>query len=486
MIEEKIAGLKKEEVEQLDLWVKQMLPTSKELEADKKYVDIKNQNKDSRTTHVRDSIWGNIELQEQEIILLSTPLMQRLRRIKQLSSAHLSFPGATHTRFEHSLGVLEQTERMCQWLKRNKPGCIRKRQHNNLRFAALCHDLGHGPFSHASEAFFKTLPPFDREDMEIGSAELLSGFIVRSKHFIDFCQKLPGDIDTEFIANAIIGGLPAKYRHLGSIIKGPFDADKIDYLIRDGHYCGIPIDVDVEVIYRSLTVDGERNNPQLMGKAKAAPPLIQLVRFRQYMFSAVYHYKVARIFDAMFAKAMKCAHEDGDTAINGEPLKTAFDFLELDNEMLLTPGIVTEGTAAADLLGRLRNRNLFKVALELGDHARCQECKRLKQHGHCSGCKRYQEDWKQKREDIKEACAKIAKKAKIKSHQVLFAEAPTIKYDEAKKMILSKDDKPIELEKILDLSMESESLQGFMEKDLLCCPVEHVEEVNKIAQKMLG
>lgn len=471
--------LKKEEAEQLDLWVEKMLKLP-DAGASKKYANGKNGNKGRGKTYIRDSIWKNIELQEHELTLLSTPLMQRLRRIKQLSSGYLLYPGAMHTRFEHSLGVLAQTEKMCEWLVENKQCPIGKLQRNNLRFAALCHDLGHGPFSHASEAFFKTLPPFGKEEEEDGSAEQLSALIVRSKSFRDFCRKLPEDINATFVAKAITGCLP--YKHLGSIIKGPFDADKIDYLIRDGHYCGIPINFDVEIIYRFLTVNGKGSERELVGEAKALPPLIQLSRFRQYMFAAVYNHKVARIFDAMFAKAMDCAHKDCKTTINGQPLETAFNFLELDNEMLLSPGIVTEGTAAADLLDRLRSRNLFKVAFEFDNNPNCLKCKGSERQKDGSDCDKCDKVRKKKRKKIKSACQKSG----IESHYVLFDKARAITYDEASKMLIKKEGTLKMLKEFLDLSKESKSLQGFMGKDLVCCPVEHVKEVKKLAEKALG
>ena len=476
--------LKKEEAEQLDLWVEKMLKLP-DAGASKKYANGKNGNKGRGKTYIRDSIWKNIELQEHELTLLSTPLMQRLRRIKQLSSGYLLYPGATHTRFEHSLGVLAQTEKMCEWLKKNKQCRIGKLQHNNLRFAALCHDLGHGPFSHASETFFKTLPPFGKKKNAAGSAEQLSAFIVRSKPFRDFCRKLPEAINARFVAQAITGSLSSDDKYLGSIIKGSFDADKIDYLLRDGHYCGIPINIDVEIVYRSLAVKGKGSERQLIGKAKASPPLTQLVRLRQYMFSAVYYHKVARIFDAMFAKAMECAYKDCKTTINGQSLETAFDFLELDNEMLLTPGIVTEGTAAADLLDRLRNRNLFKVVMELGDYPSSYICKRCKRHGNSSNCHKCKQIWEDKREKIKEACAKIAKKAGIESHHVLFVEVPAINHKEAEEMVLLKGGKSKSLGKILGLQKESNRLWDFMEQSFLCCPVENAVRVREIAQPVL-
>ncbi|MBF2735924.1 MAG: HD domain-containing protein, partial [Betaproteobacteria bacterium AqS2] len=182
---------------------------------------------------IHDSIWGEIELEPHEASLINTPLLQRLRRIKQLGSGHLVFPGATHTRFEHSLGVLEQASRMCDGLNEGRRGRARlvtAEQRINLRFAALCHDLGHGPFSHYSEMFYPQLPAH-RKKGEPKNAEELSALIVTSEPFGDFCRavgRMHGvKLNPRFIAAAITGDLPARQKYLGEIIHGPFDADKI-------------------------------------------------------------------------------------------------------------------------------------------------------------------------------------------------------------------------------------------------------------------
>ena len=472
-----------------------MLPSQKELKDNNKYAELPG--KIGKKTYIQDPIWGSIEIEEHELALLSTPLLQRLRRIKQLSSGHLFFPGATHTRFEHSVGVLEQTSRMYKGLK-NKRRSPRNRDLLNLRFAALCHDLGHGPFSHDSEAFFKTLPPFGGKEagkgdvqkpQEEGSAERLSAFIVRSRPFKGFCawlnDNLKIDLDAEFIADTITGCLPDEEKYLGDIIKGPFDADKIDYLTRDGYYCGVPVKVDMQLIHRSLAVHKDGDISSLVGEAKAAPALIQLYRHRQYMFAAVYHHKVARICKAMLGKALDCAYKNG-TKVNGKRLRTAFDFLELDNEMLLTPGIVSQGSIAEDLLTRLRNRDLFKVALELGKYPRCIRCMRFKQHRKGNGCQHCEKICERKREEIQKICGALAKKAGLRSHLLLFDKAPTITYKEANTMPLRQDGKIIKLGEILDLNREVDSLQGFLESDLLCCPVDYVEKVRREAWGQLG
>ena len=418
----------------------------------------------AKATRIQDSIWGSIEVHRHEVALLNTPLLQRLRRIKQLGSAHLVFPGATHTRFEHSLGVLEQTDRMCKGLRQNKHRAAIDRHLLNLRIAALCHDLGHGPFSHYAETVLESLASFRQVK---GAAEQISALIVRSRPFVDFCAQLGADIDPLFVARAITGELPASQRYLGEIIHGPFDADKIDYLMRDGLYCGMPIQLDTSQIYRSLTTFRDRAGQQrLAGTQRAAAALIQLARHRQHMFAVVYHHKVSRIFKAMLLNAMRCVQEDR-TAVNGAPLRTDFAFLELDDEMLLTPGVVTKGRAA-DLLLRLRERDLFKQAVEFSGGA---------------GFAKMRQRISRNSQHISD---EIAAHAGLAPQWVALDPIPPIKYWEAHKMLIMKDGRPIKLGSILDIKQEGDRLQDFMERDLLCCPAQHGKKVARAAHKVLG
>ncbi len=100
----------------------------------------------SSERNIRDPIHGFITVQGRELDVLDTPLFQRLRRIHQLAMARLVYPGALHTRFDHTLGVLHVAGRLCQQLN------IDRHHTNIIRLAALLHDIGHGPFSHVSES----------------------------------------------------------------------------------------------------------------------------------------------------------------------------------------------------------------------------------------------------------------------------------------------------------------------------------------------
>ena len=128
-----------------------------------------------RPKQVNDPIWGTIELLPWEVALLDTPLLQRMRGVRQLGLAHLVFPGACHGRLEHILGVvgaIEETSRTLmrqieRWNRNNKQQTIPTISEGDLRMvrlAGLLHDIGHGPFSHALEPVLETVSPLGVSD----------------------------------------------------------------------------------------------------------------------------------------------------------------------------------------------------------------------------------------------------------------------------------------------------------------------------------
>ena len=119
-----------------------------------------------RKYRVRDPIHGLIELSEDEVKLINTKAFQRLRRIRQLAMAFLVYPGALHTRFDHSIGVMHIVGRICSRLKELGSNGVNDRDVKLMRFAALIHDIGHGPFSHVSEDL---LEKYARDQSGIGA-----------------------------------------------------------------------------------------------------------------------------------------------------------------------------------------------------------------------------------------------------------------------------------------------------------------------------
>ncbi len=242
---------------------------------------------------INDALWGTIVLTPMEVVILDSPLLQRLRYIRQLGVVHWIYPGAVHTRFEHTLGVLFQMQQLIAALntaakiertdKPDQPALIGDNEAQLLRMCALLHDVGHAAFSHVSERAIEALPEFatlsrafsdqlaesDRgEDKQL--SEMLAYYIVRSPamrellhvlltqygpdlHFNkDQAQNLEAIV--EKTSRALIGRkIDDKRPLLHELISGPYDADKLDYLVRDARCAGTPSLLDIPRLVQKLT-----------------------------------------------------------------------------------------------------------------------------------------------------------------------------------------------------------------------------------------
>ena len=230
---------------------------------------------------IRDAILGHNIFYQHEINLIDSPLLQRLRRVHQTALAYLTYPAATHTRFEHSLGCVVFSQKMIDALNRSsQTTLIGDVATAEIRLAALLHDVGHGLFSHASEIVYDSWDPageitaLRRANTEISGEpdghEILSYYIVKSDRF----RKLWEDIVAEYdmaqrkficnlsminfdrVANMIMGAKAARdYPEWQSkIINGPFDVDKLDYMGRDGYFSGLVTPIDTDRLFVSLSV----------------------------------------------------------------------------------------------------------------------------------------------------------------------------------------------------------------------------------------
>ena len=189
---------------------------------------------------VRDPIHGFIRFTDREKEVIDWPEFQRLRHIKQLALTNYTYPGAVHTRFEHSLGVMELSTRMLDSLCANKDvrrkikinikriGLNLERAKEVLRLASLMHDIGHLPFSHGGES---VLPNGKKhEDVSIRVIQ----------HLKPELEKLYNDDITKYVIELIQkeNTIP-ELKLLKDIISGSIDADRMDYLLRDSHHCGV-------------------------------------------------------------------------------------------------------------------------------------------------------------------------------------------------------------------------------------------------------
>ncbi|MBN2330081.1 MAG: HD domain-containing protein [Candidatus Omnitrophica bacterium] len=248
-------------------------------------------------TQIRDPIHNFISLNDEEIKIIDTRSFQRLRGIHQLACAYLVYPGAVHTRFEHSLGVAHVAGNMAKILE------IDDDRVRIVRLAALLHDLGHGPFSHISEPLLeryadKKKLPADQKTSKIH--ELITAEIIKSDKQI---TKIIGSDAAERITQLLEKGFskPA----LKSIVSGPIDADKQDYLLRDSFFCGVKYGIfDIHQLHRSITLVGNDYDEQLMVKSDGVFAVEQYILAKYYLTANVLLHRVRLITDEMIKRAI--------------------------------------------------------------------------------------------------------------------------------------------------------------------------------------
>jgi HD superfamily phosphohydrolase len=280
--------------------------------------------------YIRDSVHGNLQLNDFEIKLVDTPQMQRLRRIKQLGFTSLIYPGANHSRFEHSIGTLYLASRLADHLK------LDEEKKNILRTCALLHDAGHGPFSHVSEAVLDV------------NHEVLTGMVIKKS---ELSELLSEEFDIKQIID-IINGKSV----LGQAISGELDVDRMDYLLRDSHYTGVAYGIiDIERLIYNMKLE---NNLVLDKKGVQAAESTLLARY--FMYPSVYQHHTTRIVNAMFRRCLRKLIND--KIISAENIYN-YDDADIISICRAQPNFVGK------MMGKLDNRDLLKnvSSLKLSD-----------------------------------------------------------------------------------------------------------------------
>ncbi|MGE4133121.1 MAG: HD domain-containing protein [Bdellovibrionales bacterium] len=268
---------------------------------------------------LRDPIHGNIPLVDAEVSVLDCRAYQRLRAIKQLGFSEFSFPGATHNRYLHSLGVChlagQAFDSIFAGYKFGKADNLR-RLRQTVRLAALLHDIGHGPLSHASE---EVMPPL--KDLEIRFYENVPNrqanhedytlkFILDSS-LTDVLRAGFPDIDPYHIACLIDKTLPAKDDFfidsglnlrpiLGQIVSSEMDVDRLDYLERDAYFCGTNYGkIETEWLLANLTYHIHEDNLHLALNRRALYTFDDFLLARHHMHLMVYFHHKSIIFEEL-------------------------------------------------------------------------------------------------------------------------------------------------------------------------------------------
>ena len=257
--------------------------------------------------------------------MLDLPLFQRLRQIHQTSLVSYVFPGCSHTRFEHTLGVLQQTQKLIDAVNKQYPTDKQKFEPStirNLRLAALFHDCGHSCFSHISEDLYESCPDMTAfiemgESPKCHAHEAFSALIMKSEPVKNYISEIEEhykiELDIDKAAASIIGepaGGDKKKHYETQVINGPFDADKLDYIFRDAHYSGIPVGLDLDRLWSSCMVSKTETGEHVLTLHQASvAPLEQILFSKINLFSIVYQHPKVRAAEKMFQSIIEEAKE---------------------------------------------------------------------------------------------------------------------------------------------------------------------------------
>ncbi|RIV07544.1 HD domain-containing protein [Priestia flexa] len=300
-----------------------------------------------RYIHVRDRlIWE----------LIGTSEFQRLRRIRQLGTTYLTFHGAEHSRFNHSLGVYEIVRRIIDDVFRNRPEWDDDERLLCL-CAALLHDLGHGPFSHSFEKVFHLDHEEFTQAIILGNTEVNR---VLKKAGADFPKKV-----AEVIAKTY------KNKLVVSLISSQIDADRMDYLQRDAYYTGVSYGhFDMERILRVMRPQED----QAVIKHSGMHAVEDYIMSRYQMYWQIYFHPVTRSAEVILTKILHRAKELHQKSYEFRQPPVHFysifkDEISLEEYLRLDESVVMfyfqawqdeEDNILADLCRRFMNRNLFK------------------------------------------------------------------------------------------------------------------------------
>ena len=294
------------------------------------------------------------------------PAFQRLRRVRQLGPTHLVYPGAVHTRFEHSLGVYSCVLMYLSALLQNPHFADSATEEDLLTVlaAGLLHDVGHYPFAHSLEALH--LKGRDTPRHEDVGGRIIRGEVDALRGERTIAQILDGEwgVDPERVIALCTGALADDAapidQILRSIISSSIDADKMDYLERDSHHMGVPYgrNYDRGRLLASLTLNHDQSGIAIVSKGKV--PAEMFIFSRYTMFSEAYWHHTVRACSAMVESALAAFHSRGVLA----PDEFLAILLRHDDDHLLEwiRGQTPEGSATryltAGLLGN--QRRLYK------------------------------------------------------------------------------------------------------------------------------
>jgi len=291
-----------------------------------------------------DPIHDFIRVYDHELKIIDNPIFQRLRRIRQLSGAHLTYPAAQHTRFEHSLGVMHIASQAGKAL--NEKGILKSDDIDLLRLAGLLHDIGHGPFSHLFEEVIQQ-KKFSHEDF--------GKEIILKSEIGDILSK--NGYDKKLVTKIAFGD--SKLQYMNEIISGALSADMMDYLLRDGYFTGAE---HAQIDHKRITQSLDVHKKKLALERSALYSFESMMHSRYQMFKAVYFHKTVRSAEVMLLEALRLSDDEfGFTSFNIK------EFVKLTDEYVLSTLISSKSSKlkrARQFAEDYQNRKLLKCVFE--------------------------------------------------------------------------------------------------------------------------
>ncbi|MDI6855855.1 MAG: HD domain-containing protein [Candidatus Thermoplasmatota archaeon] len=308
---------------------------------------------------IRDSVHGNIKIEGLLLDLMETPEVQRLNCIHQLGFAYLVYPGAHHSRIEHSLGTAHIAGKIAEQLN------LENYEKTLVQAVGLLHDIGHGPYSHTLEYILGKKLKKDHVDITkqiiTGEYSVIKGneliAIDNTKTVAEILERY--DLEPRKVANLVSKSFvdysldvfltkEIERRYLHQIIHSPIDADQIDFLIRDAYYTGVAYGIiDTERLIQTMTLFKD----ELVMDKKGVSAIESMLVARGLMYSSVYFHKTVRIAEIMLARAVERALELGKL----EELNRM-----VDSELLAE--LEKAHSYCKEIVLRLKYRKLFKKA----------------------------------------------------------------------------------------------------------------------------
>jgi hypothetical protein len=293
---------------------------------------------------IKDPVYGYVYITEAEKEVIDSFPFQRLRRLRQLAGAEFVYPGANHTRFEHSIGVMYLAGRLAE-----NPNLTQHLSEDNtqmIRIAALLHDVGHGPFSHVFEHLLVKFLGKTHEDMNV--------WVVQGSELKDVINQL--GYDPNVVAKLSVGRLHKPGgAFMDQIIRSAVDVDKLDFVVRDTHHTGAEYGyVDVFRIIHMLDVIDEN----LAVDLGALSALESFILARIESFKSIYFHRVARAAQLMIAEAMEVAKDE----LGLVDFKSPEDYLAFDDCTVWA--MLKKCKKSRGIIENLERRRLLKCAYD--------------------------------------------------------------------------------------------------------------------------